>query len=278
MDRPCIDPLDPECPKTAPNYLNICPVVKQFLAYNRERNDVYNLTRAKLINKRSPGDFNISTTYSNVTYRNITYSNNKSVAIDRIANDEKSKKESLARKKKSDEDECKFYESAVRKILRADRLLAEKFLPKNSTANFAKELTNGCTGFAENYMQWPEDLIIGGVQRDRGEIVRAEALQSVFMVASARDVFGRVRFSEKRSLNQSSWSLEAAENVLTAWQRNFTSYVYDNINNTDDDGVRQLHPLAGTSVNDMMQEFSQFNPTVIIVGYVFMVSFRTFFL
>jgi patched 1 protein len=35
------------------------------------------------------------------------------------------------------------------------------------------ELTNGCTGFASKYLQWNEDLIVGGIEKNRtGHIVR----------------------------------------------------------------------------------------------------------
>ena len=30
MNRPCIDPLDPTCPKLAPNYFNECPAMNIF--------------------------------------------------------------------------------------------------------------------------------------------------------------------------------------------------------------------------------------------------------
>lgn len=104
-------------------------------------------------------------------------------------------------------------------------------------------------------------------------------MQTVLMITSAADVYQRVKYSDKKNLNRYDWSPEAADNVLTAWQRNFTSFVYNYVNNTDDQdvgGLRQLHPLAGTSINDMMAEFSKFNPTVIIIGYFFMVRERLF--
>lgn len=42
-------------------------------------------------------------------------------------------------------------------------------------------------------MNWPEDLIVGGVQRRNGIIVSAEAFQSVFLVAAAADVYQRFK-------------------------------------------------------------------------------------
>lgn len=53
-------------------------------------------------------------------------------------------------------------------------------------------MTGGCRGFGKNIMEWPEDLIIGGIQRENGRMKSAEALQSVFLVASPADVYLRL--------------------------------------------------------------------------------------
>lgn len=34
QDRPCLDPMDPECPESAPNYVNHCDVVEKFVIWN----------------------------------------------------------------------------------------------------------------------------------------------------------------------------------------------------------------------------------------------------
>lgn len=36
LDRPCMDPLDPECPTLAPNYYNVCPLLDKFLEYTQK--------------------------------------------------------------------------------------------------------------------------------------------------------------------------------------------------------------------------------------------------
>lgn len=39
--------------------------------------------------------------------------------------------------------------------------------------NVGAELTGGCYGFAANYMHWPEELIVGGVKKNKtGHIQR----------------------------------------------------------------------------------------------------------
>ena len=34
------------------------------------------------------------------------------------------------------------------------------------------ELTGGCKGFATKYMDWPEELIVGGTVKNRSKIIR----------------------------------------------------------------------------------------------------------
>ncbi|VDL87639.1 unnamed protein product [Nippostrongylus brasiliensis] len=67
-----------------------------------------------------------------------------------------------------------------------------------------------------------------GIHRDHGKLSSAEALQSVFLVASPFDVF--IRFKEKKdthpNLDLSTWNPGWAENVVFTWQRNFTKRLY----------------------------------------------------
>ncbi|CAN8028623.1 unnamed protein product, partial [Ixodes persulcatus] len=82
------------------------------------------------------------------------------------------------------------------------------------------ELTGGCYGFATNFMHWPEDLIVGGVQKNRsGHIVRAEALQSVVQLMAERDMYQYWKGHYR--MVQLDWSIDKARAVLEAWQRKF---------------------------------------------------------
>lgn len=65
--------------------------------------------------------------------------------------------------------------------------------------DYGKVMRNGCRGFAQNVMNWPTDMIMGGVH-DRGESIEAEALQSVILVASATDVYKRIKVRNKQQL------------------------------------------------------------------------------
>ncbi|PIO65170.1 hypothetical protein TELCIR_13174 [Teladorsagia circumcincta] len=38
LDRPCMNPLDPECPKMSPNYYDVCPMLDRFRDYADKNN------------------------------------------------------------------------------------------------------------------------------------------------------------------------------------------------------------------------------------------------
>ncbi|VDM59797.1 unnamed protein product [Angiostrongylus costaricensis] len=129
-------------------------------------------------------------------------------------------------------------------------------------------MTGGCKGFGKRIMEWPEDLIIGGIQRNSGVLRSAEALQSVFLVASPFDVF--LRFKEQKdshpNLDTARWNPGWASDIIFSWQRNFTQKLYGHQANNNTDEKRVFHPLASTSIADMLEEFSQFNYTIIIMA------------
>lgn len=139
--------------------------------------------------------------------------------------------------------------------------------------DYANRVTGGCLGFGKNIMKWPEDLIIGGVNRDaRQQVVNASAFQSVFLVAGPTDVYHRFKHTKsglKPNLDQRSFTIGKANAIIQAWQRNFTQNIYKHKANTQ--AQRVFHPLASTSIGDMLEEFSQFNFTTIILGYILMV-------
>ncbi|VDN02911.1 unnamed protein product [Thelazia callipaeda] len=150
--------------------------------------------------------------------------------------------------------------------------------------NYGKIMTGGCHGFAKGLMLWPQDLIIGGVKKKNGIVDSAEALQSVFLVASPADVYNRFKdgskFYSKPNLNLTEWDVTLAENVIKTWQRNFTKNLYNHEWNFVDDQkrnmkitYRRIHPLASTSVADMLKEFCKFNYTIIFIGYFLMLLY-----
>ncbi|PIO64228.1 patched family protein, partial [Teladorsagia circumcincta] len=189
---------------------------------------------------------------------------------------------SLHSKHKMDPKElmCLEYGESLLKWMSANRdrwgeFLTQKEMPRDP--DYDEVMTGGCKGFGKTIMEWPEDLIIGGIKRSSGKLSSAEALQSVFLVASPFDVF--IRFKEKKethpNLDVNTWNPGWASDVVFGWQRNFTKRLYSHEANKNTE-ERVFHPLASTSIADMLEEFSQFNYTIIILGYVLMVIYAAF--
>nr|XP_055203275.1 protein patched homolog 2 isoform X2 [Gorilla gorilla gorilla] len=91
--------------------------------------------------------------------------------------------------------------------------------------NVAHELSGGCHGFSHKFMHWQEELLLGGMARDpQGELLRAEALQSTFLLMSPRQLYEHFRGDYQT--HDIGWSEEQASTVLQAWQRRFVQLAY----------------------------------------------------
>lgn len=90
------------------------------------------------------------------------------------------------------------------------------------------EVTGGCYGFATKYMHWQEDLILGGVRKNQsGHIVRAEAMQSVFLMKGEHQMYEY--WKENQKTMNIDWTLEKAKMVLEAWHRKFTEVIFSSL-------------------------------------------------
>lgn len=298
LDRPCINPLDPECPKDAPNYFDRCSALEKFMEWNMAKADAekIKLERKPLPSKKDQGDSVTKITESIINdlfgggrkKRDTSATNKKDEDYYAYEDDADYDATGIGNgtapsKNKIDAKElmCMEYGESFLKWMsenqeRWGEFLTQKELPKNPA--YEKVMTGGCKGFGKTIMEWPEDLIIGGIQRKSGMLSSAEALQSVFLVASPFDVF--VRFKEKKdthpNLDVASWNPGWAQNIVFSWQRNFTKKLYGHAANNNSDENRVFHPLASTSIADMLEEFSQFNYSIIIMGYVLMVIYAAF--
>ncbi|CAD6192019.1 unnamed protein product [Caenorhabditis auriculariae] len=277
MDRPCINPLDPDCPKMAPNYFDICPYVPKIL-------ELANQTGTPLVSEVAE-DFSFFDLFGRKK-RDVEESESPDNSTEvteapKPVDLEDKTKEKLEQAKAQ---ECKDYRRSAMTWFAANRdkwsmVMTKEQEPK--PVDYGKVMSGGCSGFASNVLHWPEDMILGGAAREKrgGPLVSAAALQSVFLVASPQDVF--LRFKTKPGRNpakanlKEEWTEKMAEEVIQAWQRNFTRNLYNHKENLDENGSerRTLHPLASTSIADMLEEFCQFNYTIIFVGYALMMLY-----
>lgn len=91
----------------------------------------------------------------------------------------------------------------------------------SESVDIGAELTSGCYGFAAKYMHWPEDLIVGGVQKNKsGHIKQAKALQTVVQLMGEHELFEY--YAETYKVHHIGWNQEKAAIVLKAWQKQFT--------------------------------------------------------
>ncbi|XP_013398571.1 protein patched homolog 1 isoform X2 [Lingula anatina] len=135
--------------------------------------------------------------------------------------------------------------------------------------DIGSELTGGCDGFATKYMHWEEDLIVGGVHKNRsGHIVRAEAIQSIVQLMAEKQMFEYYEDSYK--VTSIDFTREKARAILEAWQRKFTQVVQEMGNGTQEDN---LHGFSSTSLLDMLKEFSEVSYVRVALGYIFMLVY-----
>ncbi|XP_076462162.1 protein patched homolog 1-like [Babylonia areolata] len=127
-------------------------------------------------------------------------------------------------------------------------------------------LTGGCSGFSSKYMTWPEDLLFGGVMKNKtGYISRVEAYQSILQLMGEQELYDY--WVDTMKTSGTTWNLQAARHVLTAWQRQFVSVVNGMVNSTSRDNV---YAFSYTSLMDIMQDFSSVSVTRVVIGYFLM--------
>lgn len=140
---------------------------------------------------------------------------------------------------------------------------------ERSVPDVGATMTGGCSGISTKYMHWDEDLIVGGVRKNRtGHIVRGEALQSIVQLMAEKELYQY--WSESYKTHSIGWSVEKAKAVLEAWQRKFTQVVNNAQNGTNGN---EIYGFSSVSLADIMKEFSSLSPTRVALGYVLMVFY-----
>lgn len=96
------------------------------------------------------------------------------------------------------EKDCKNKRSGMMKWMQENKDKWEEFLSASEFPkypDFGSVMRNGCPGFASEVLHWPTDMILGGAKRSSlgGPLAHADALQSVFLVASPNDVYLRYK-------------------------------------------------------------------------------------
>ncbi|KAL3080175.1 hypothetical protein niasHS_013847 [Heterodera schachtii] len=315
LERLCIDPLDPACPPTAPNHYGgtvLCDAIRHFeqrivgfgQMTNRTIEDI--LAPYKSVDgtnnageqkkKQNTSPFDILQAFFG--------------AADSGAGADKSGQSSNATANNTSS-MCAVHKTAFMRWLSHNlETFGDQFpahlLPR--FPNYGQVMRHGCRGVASSVMKWPARMILGGLHNDdqhhhrhdhgtaskfaedrsaTDETIRAEALQSVILVASPTEVFRRFKDSAKfaagnESDNTTRWSPLVAKEVISAWARAFTDSLYNHAFNRRaghtyiEQSARVVHPLASTSISDMLAEFCDFNYAIILAGYLLMLLYALY--
>ncbi|KAI6242632.1 Protein patched-like protein 1 [Aphelenchoides fujianensis] len=225
LNRPCINPLDPACPKQAPNHYDACPGMLRFEQHlKRREQDPRPVDNSK---GGKSGEMN---------------------------------------------DDCKKYRSSFLKWIdqnphTARDVLGPKLMPVYP--EYGSVMRKGCNGFAKD---------------------------SVILVSSATDVYKRYVGNQKiadlayfnETLGQSirmtdQWSPFMARDMITKWQRKFTAAIYDHPFNFVLDKQlgekvehRTIHPLAASSISEILANYCDFNYLIILIGYLLMLVYAVY--
>uniref|UniRef100_A0A1I8B8P9 SSD domain-containing protein n=1 Tax=Meloidogyne hapla TaxID=6305 RepID=A0A1I8B8P9_MELHA len=295
QDRPCIDPLDPDCPSSAPNYFDRCQAYSKFKEWNNalpEQNKIKLEQITKKVEISKPLRKREATNISSVNNLFSSNSTSNNSTTDDLADyydnndDDKSETTESPEKKLQRQmlEECNKYGTSFMKWINENRTRLMDFLSESDKLiqpkypNYGEQLTGGCKGFGKNVMHWPEDLIVGGIERDSNGFIRhAEGFQTVFLVASAGDVQQRISRAKspnyKTKIDKNHFTTTHASVIIQAWQRSFTKRLYEHEFNNPSEGIRVVHPLASTSISEMLEQFSEFQFGTIFIGYILMIIY-----
>lgn len=140
------------------------------------------------------------------------------------------------------------------------------------TPDIGAELTGGCYGFATRYMHWPEDMIIGGVIKNKtGHIIKGEALQTIIQLMGEREMFEYWKSTYKT--HNLDWSLEKAKIILEKWQRKFSQTMEKFSQNPNITKSHFICSFSTVSLTDILKGFSEINVKKLSVGYVVMLIY-----
>ncbi|XP_044891654.1 protein patched homolog 2 isoform X13 [Felis catus] len=135
--------------------------------------------------------------------------------------------------------------------------------------NVAQELNGGCHGFSHKFMHWQEELLLGGMARDaQGQLLRAEALQSTFLLMSPRQLYEHFRGDYQT--HDIGWSEEQAGTVLRAWQRRFVQLAQEAL---PQNSSQQIHAFSSTTLDDILHAFSEVSAARVVGGYLLMLAY-----
>ncbi|CAG9816535.1 unnamed protein product, partial [Phaedon cochleariae] len=129
---------------------------------------------------------------------------------------------------------------------------------KNQThpLDIGAELTSGCYGFLPKYMHWPEELIIGDIQKNKsGHIKKAKALQTIVQLMGEHEMYEF--WSGHFKVQHTGWSKEKATVVLHAWQKKFAEEIERLSKSKNPSSSYLFYTFSTANVNKILKEYSR---------------------
>nr|XP_033771760.1 protein patched homolog 2 isoform X1 [Geotrypetes seraphini] len=140
---------------------------------------------------------------------------------------------------------------------------------RKQNPDISLELTGGCYGFSKKFMHWQEELILGGlVKNSQGTLQSAEALQTMFLLMSPRQLYEH--FKDDYEIHDINWNEEKATAILEAWQRKFVELAQQSV---PQNSSQNIHAFSTTTLNDIMKSFSDVSVIRVAGGYLLMLAY-----
>lgn len=127
-------------------------------------------------------------------------------------------------------------------------------------------LSGGCYGYAAKYMHWPEQLIVGGAQRNRsGHLKKAKALQTVVQLMTEKEMYDQ--WQDNYKVHHIGWTQQKAAEVLNAWQRNFSREVEQLLRKQSRISTNyDIYVFSSATLDDILAKFSHPSAVSIVIG------------
>ncbi|XP_041848911.1 protein patched homolog 1 [Melanotaenia boesemani] len=140
---------------------------------------------------------------------------------------------------------------------------------QGESPDIAGHLQGGCHGFSRKFMHWQEELILGGrVKSSQDTLMRAEALQTMFLLMSPKQLYEH--FKDDYEIHDINWNEEKATAILESWQRKFVEVVHQSI---PTNSSQSIHAFSTTTLNDIMKSFSDVSVIRVAGGYLLMLAY-----
>jgi patched 1 len=114
-------------------------------------------------------------------------------------------------------------------------------------------------------MHWPEELIVGGVTRNRSShLKKAKALQTVVQLMGEREMFEF--WSDHYKVHHIGWSPEKASEILNAWQKKFSIEVHKIMHSKSAPTSYEVYAFSSAALDEILGKYSNPNPLCLGIG------------